>query len=204
MNVVSLINWVDILAVIIMLRITYVAFQDGLSHEIFPLIAVICSTVLTLRYYIDFAINLSQNLFNLPIELANFLSFTILFIGISLIFRMIRILLDKVIKVTWHPLVEKFGGIAAGIVRASITTSIVLIIIALIPMSYLSWSIKERSMTGMYFLRIAPKIYEKVSEVVPGIKVETCENIIKNIVKDRPLPKDTTEKDAVEMGKALH
>ena len=38
MELITKINWVDVLVAILMLRISYVAFRDGLSHEIFPFI----------------------------------------------------------------------------------------------------------------------------------------------------------------------
>ncbi len=203
MEILSKANWVDILVLIIMFRISYVAFYDGLSHEIFPLIAIICSAVLSLRYYTDLAVYLSENLLHLPIGLAEFLSFTVLIVGIGFIFKLIRAMLDKIIKVTWHPMVEKFGGLVVGIARASITTSIVLIMIALVPLSYLTWSVKERSLTGMYFLKIAPAIYEKAAGFVPSIKPDTKDGVVKNIVKDKAPPQKKKEK-VPEWEKALH
>ena len=62
MNIIMKLNWVDILVVIIMLRTTYVAFQDGLSHEIFPLIGAFSSLVLSLAYYKKIAFIISQNI----------------------------------------------------------------------------------------------------------------------------------------------
>jgi uncharacterized membrane protein required for colicin V production len=197
-------NWVDLIVLIIMFRISYVASQDGLSHEIFPLIAVICSVVLSLGYYNNFAVFLSKSLFNFPIELANFLSFTILVIGIGFIFKIIRHILDKVIKVSWHPLVEKFGGLIAGIARASITTSIVVIIIALIPLSYITWSVRDKSLTGMYFLRIGPAIYEKAAGFVPLMKAEVQDSVVESIVKGKQAQQNTKKDKVPEWEKTLH
>ena len=162
MEIITKINWVDVLVLIIVLRISYIAFQDGLSHEIFPLIGTVCTLVLSLHYYNKISVFLTTNLAKIPVETANFLSFFVLIIAIGLLFKLIRLIVDKIIKITWNPLIEKFGGLFAGILRALAVASTVLIIIALIPLSYLQWSIRDRSLIGMYFLRIGPAIHEKV------------------------------------------
>lgn len=172
MDIVTRLNWVDVLVIIIMLRMSYVAFQDGLSHEIFPLLGAIGVITLSLYYYNKLALYISQNLGNVPIAILNFLSFIILVFAAAFVFKLIRVVLDKIIKVSWHPLIERFGGLIAGVAKASIVTSTILIILALIPLPYLQRSIRDRSVTGMYFLKIGPSIYEKVSRFLPTIKIE--------------------------------
>jgi len=109
MEILTKINWVDILVVIIMIRTTYIAFQDGLSHEIFPLISTVFTIVLSLHYYEKIAVFISQNLFSISLPILDWLSFTFLVIITSILFKIFKIVLDKIIKVTWHPLIEKFG-----------------------------------------------------------------------------------------------
>lgn len=173
-NIFTKLNWVDILIVTIVLRISYVAFKDGLSHEIFPLIGSVCTAVISLHYYHNLAMFIYQNAIKLPIRLLDFLSFAILLVVVGLIFKFIRAISDKIIKVTWHPLVEKAGGLIVGFMRASVVASIVLIVLSLVPLSYLQWSIRDRSLTGMHFLRIVPAVYSKVSGILPTFRVETA------------------------------
>jgi len=192
MQIFSKINWVDVLVIIIMLRMSYIAFQEGLSREIFPLIASVCTIVLSLQYYTRLAIFLSKNAFNLPIALTSFLSFTALVICLSIVFKFTIVVLDKIIKVTWHPLLDRFGGLIFGIARASVIASMILIIIALIPLSYPKHSIKDRSLTGVYFLSVGPVIYERVSFIFPKTKGEgistNSNDIVKGIIAEKPEP----------------
>ena len=51
MDIIRRINWVDLLVVILILRISYVAFQEGLSHEIFPIIGGVVIIIVNLHYY---------------------------------------------------------------------------------------------------------------------------------------------------------
>jgi membrane protein required for colicin V production len=171
MELITKINWVDILVAILMLRISYVAFRDGLSHEIFPFIGSILIMVLAMRYYAVLGGSISRNMMNMPIELANFLSFLVLVTVLGFLVRLLRLLLDKIVKVQWHPVMEKFGGLVVGMMKAYVITGIVLMTLSLMPLSYLSWSIKDRSLTGKYILRAGPQIYNRVGIFLPAMKL---------------------------------
>ena len=168
MGIITKINWIDILAVIIVVRISYVALQDGLSHEIFPLIGAVLTAAMSIHYYRDLA-SFAQNMVSLPIPLLNMLAFLTLVIGLGLIFKLARALVDALMKVTWHPLAEKSGGLIFGLLRASVVVSIVFTLMSLTPLSYLQYSIKERSLTGSYFLKVAPGISSKLAWAFPTI-----------------------------------
>jgi len=170
MELINKINWVDVLVAILMLRISYVALRDGLSHEIFPLLGSVLILTLAMRYYTVLGSSISSNMMNMPIELANFLSFLALVIALGFLVRLLRVALDKIVKVQWHPVLEKFGGLAAGIMKAYIVTAIVLTTLSLIPLSYMQWSIKDRSLTGKYILGAGPRIYGSIGKFLPAIR----------------------------------
>jgi len=191
MELVTKINWVDVLVIIIMARLSYVAFQDGLSHEIFPLLGSIFTVIFSIQYYHKIAYSIYQYIAKVPIVILDFITFSVLVIATGFIFKFIKVLLDKIIKVTWHPLIEKFGGVITGIIRASIVTSTVLIILALIPLPYLQWSIRDRSLTGMYFFNIGPEIYIKASSFLPVTKIEdeplTRDSLVRTLLSEKTL-----------------
>ena len=174
MEVASKINWVDVLVLIVVLRISYVALHDGFSHEIFPLIGTTCTGIICYSYYNTVSVYLSGRLESLlksapkiPSAAWNFIAFLLLVIVVGLSFKFLRALVDKLVKVTWHPFVESIGGLICGILRASVVLSVVLVFISLIKLPYLNHSINERSLTGGYFLRIVPDISGKVSWLLP-------------------------------------
>jgi uncharacterized membrane protein required for colicin V production len=191
MDIFSRLNWVDIFVIIIVMRISYVAFQDGLSHQIFPLIGTIGTAVIALHYYHNIALYLYQNAIRLPVKVLDFMSFILLLVGVGLIFKLLRTLSDKIINVTWHPLVEKLGGLFFGFMRSCVAASVILMVLALMPLPYLQHSIRDRSMMGMHFLRIVPNIYGKVSGLLPTFKVETRavdrEDIVQKLAADKSM-----------------
>jgi uncharacterized membrane protein required for colicin V production len=168
MDILTKINWVDILAVIIVVRISYVALQDGLSHEIFPLVGTVATACISARYYNDLAVFV-QGITGVPVRSLESFIFIILVLGIGLIFKLTKFLVDILLKVTWHPLVEKAGGLIFGLLRASVVVSIVLMAMSLTPFSYLQYSIKERSLSGPYLLKVVPEISGRVAWVLPAI-----------------------------------
>ncbi|MBI5124017.1 MAG: CvpA family protein [Candidatus Omnitrophica bacterium] len=149
---------------------SYVAFRDGLSHAIFPFIGSIIIAVFSFHYYTKLGLFITQNAAGIPIEMSNFLSFLLLVVVSGLIVKLLKGVLDKIVKVEWHPVIEKFGGVVVGAAGAYIITGIVLMILALIPLSYLQYSIRERSLTGKYVLMAGPEIYGRVSCFFPTPK----------------------------------
>ncbi|MFA6142573.1 MAG: CvpA family protein [Candidatus Omnitrophota bacterium] len=162
MDILTRINWVDVLVVILMLRTSYVAFQDGLSHEILPLFGIITGTVLALHYYSRIASLASDSTGQGLIGILNPISFAVIFMVVVFVFRLVGIITEKLIKITWHPMIEKAGGLIAGVAKAGVLTSAILMILVLIPLSYLKTSIRDKSLIGMYFLKIGPNIHAKI------------------------------------------
>ena len=135
----------------------------------------------------------------LPFITLHFAAFLILLIGFNFIFKLIKALLDSIIKITWHPLIEKFGGFLIGLMRSVVVTSTIIILIAFLPFSYLQWSIRDKSLTGKYVLMAGPEIYSKVSAFLPTIKLgepsSKKEDMLKNLMSDKSLaPKKPAHK----------
>lgn len=183
MEILQKINWVDILVLIVVLRTGYVALQDGLSHEILPLIGSLFMIICALHYYQRVSKFIYDIGFILPIEILYPVAFLVLAVLIGLLFRLVKAIIDKLIKVTWHPLVERFGGLIAGLARGAVLVSMILILLTLLPLPYLQWSVRDRSLTGIYFLRIGPELYEKTSMVLPSIKLGSGRVSSKELVK---------------------
>lgn len=172
MDILSRINWVDILILIVMLRTSYLSFQRGLSHEIFPLFGSIVMISLALRYYTTLSDIAARYVLKLPQDILNLLAFVAILSALGVVCKLTGALLDSIFKMTWHPFIEKFGGLLIGVIKASVVTSMVLIVLSLVPLSYLQHSVRDKSLMGMRFLKIGPNIYEQVSCFLPAIKLE--------------------------------
>lgn len=199
MEIISKINWVDVLVAIIMIRMSYVAFREGLSHEIFPFIGSVVIVMVSLHYYMKIGSFISQNVGSIPAEISNFFSFLVLVVVVGFAVKLLGRLLEKIVKVGWHPIIEKFGGLVVGIMRAYIITGVVLMMLALMPLSYLQWSIRDKSFTGKYVLMAGPEIYSRLSRFLPTIKVGepalTKDTIAKNLMSDKSISSKSNKKE---------
>jgi len=180
MDVLLRANWVDLLVVIIMLRMIYISFTDGLSHGIFPLFGSILKLVLALNFYGKLGFVLNSTVNAIPVSLCNLIGFLVIIIIVGIALKFLRVMVDAIIKVTWHPVIEKFGGMLVGVLRGCIASSIILVLLALIPLSYLQWSIKDKSLCGVFFLRVGPEIYR----VIPGAGAG-YEKVVKDIISKK-------------------
>jgi hypothetical protein len=83
------------------------------------------------------------------------------------------------------------GGAIVGIFRATLVTTLVLMVIALAPLPYLQRSVREKSLTGMYFLKFGVDVYEKASLALPMLKREgkvfAKERILEDLSKDKSI-----------------
>lgn len=201
MDMLSRANWVDLLVVIIMLRTIYVSFQDGLSREIFPLFGSILNLVLALHFYGKLGSMLYSGVKIVPASICNLAGYLAVVLISGFTLKFLKIIVDTVIKVTWHPLIEKIGGMLAGVARGAVCVSMILIFLALVPLSYLQLSIKDKSLCGMLFLRIGPAIYRTVS----GGRVND-ERIVQNIASKKDIPVNSSKpaKDQPEWEKAFN
>ncbi|OGW92533.1 MAG: hypothetical protein A3G36_06060 [Omnitrophica bacterium RIFCSPLOWO2_12_FULL_45_13] len=209
MEIISKINWVDVLVAIIMIRMSYVAFREGLSHEIFPFIGSVVIAMVSLHYYMRIGSFISQNVASIPAEISNFFSFLVLVVVVGLAVKLLGKLPEKILKVEWHPIIEKFGGLVVGMMRAYIITGVVLMILALMPLSYLQWSIRDKSLIGKYVLMAGPEIYSRLSRFLPTIKAGepalTKDTIAKNLMSDKSIsPKSNKKEKNVPADKPSH
>jgi uncharacterized membrane protein required for colicin V production len=135
--------------------------MDGLSHEIFPLAGSIVVFAVSLNYYDTLGAMISQGMSDVPRDITNLLGFVMLVVVAGFIVKFLKIIIDKIVRVQWHPFIEKFGGLFAGIAKAYVITAMILTVMVLTPLSYLQWSVREKSLTGRYFLMAGPFIHSK-------------------------------------------
>jgi uncharacterized membrane protein required for colicin V production len=196
MDILTSINWVDVLVVILILRTSYVAFKDGFSHEIFPLLTNITVVIVSLHFYDKMGQNISGAVTFIPVDMANFLSFMVIAIGLSLLFKLLKKLADVAVKVEWHPVVEKLGGIVIGVARSAMIASLVLIVLSLMPLSYLQRSISAKSLTGKYVLSVGPFIYANAYNILPflrgGASSVSADSVLKKLESEKSIPVETS------------
>ena len=152
-------NWVDVLAVILLIRMGYIGFRLGLGTELVKLAGLIVGFLVGFRYYQLWGDFLAQKSF-LSTEWAS----VIVMVGIIsaayfLVTRGIR-LLERLMQVNFEKRLNSVGGLLAGLVRGLLIASVTLVACQQLPAPYMQESIQEHSMTGRRVSQVAPAVYD--------------------------------------------
>lgn len=155
-------NWVDILAVIVVARICYIAATKGFLIEIFKLSGALAAIYLPLHYFTilsDFVFRRVKNEHGVPLQFMDFFIFVCLSLLGYAIFFLIRSALAHFLKTEAAPLLNKWGGFLLGIARGVLTAGLIIFIFAISATGYFKNSV-HASYLGNRFFNIAPKTYQ--------------------------------------------
>ena len=140
----------------------YIGLRLGLAAELTKLTGVVAGFFVSYRFYQAAGVWLEQRT-TLRVEWCAALAMIVLAVaGYLLVTRVLRIF-EKLVQVNFQAKLNKAGGAAAGIVRAFLIASMVLVVLRQLPSPYLNASIEERSLSGRMISRMAPAVYDAVS-----------------------------------------
>lgn len=160
MDVIQSFNWVDIVILIVFVRICYVGSETGFTTELFKLLGLCFGIFISLHYFSRAGIYLNKSM-NLDVPMASFLSFLILLVLGVIIFVLIRGFFSNLFKVETVTLLNKWGGLAVGIIRAFLVVSLVSLCLRISTIIYVEQSQKQ-SYLGNRTLMIAPNFYKAI------------------------------------------
>lgn len=162
LEVLRRINWVDILVIIILFRIGYVAIKNGLSAELFKFMGTLLAVYLSLHYYTALADWVRQRLGvdteRVPLEFLDFICFVVLTIAGYLVFVLLRLAFYRLIKMEAAPRLNQWGGFVLGIARGFLLIGLVIFMLVISSVSYLKTSVAN-SYSGRQLIKVAPDTY---------------------------------------------
>ena len=168
------INWVDIILLTLLVRISYVSFKNGLLPEFFRLLGLLSAYVISLNNYTLLTDFLSAHFRWISRDSYIIFSFLFIFLVIAfsfiLIARLARLLLRTGDEVSG---VSRLIGLVLGSLRGLFIISLVYILLVNSPFTYLSQSAKDRSFIGQYISEIPALTYKIGINCYPFKKVET-------------------------------
>jgi uncharacterized membrane protein required for colicin V production len=151
-------NWVDVFALILFIRMGYMGLKLGLGEELVKLTALAAGLMAGLRYGSWAGAWLAPKSF-LTVEWASAVSLAVI---LALCYWGVRKLLSlavRLVSVSFQEPLGRWGGLAAGLARAGLVVSLVLIGLQRLPSPYLGAAIQERSLSGSSLTRLAPAVY---------------------------------------------
>lgn len=166
-NLASRINWVDVVTLIVLLRTTYIGLNRGFSVELFKFLGIVLALVVGLNFYLPASEFLSGSSF-IRGWLAQILSFLVLISMAILLFKLIQLFFNAVVKTEFVKWLDKSGGLILGILRGILICGLLFITLLLLPWDYPDYSIKQRSLSGWPILKVSERIYYFTFKLYPG------------------------------------
>lgn len=158
------INWVDVLAVILLMRMGYIGFRLGLAAELLKLAGLTAGFFAGFRYYQQVGDGLAQRTF-LSTEWASVLALGAIVIASYFLVTRAARLLEKVVQVSFEKRLNQIAGLLAGVGRGLLVSSVVLVAFQQLPAPALQESIQEHSLSGPVVSRMAPAVYDQLRDL---------------------------------------
>ena len=164
-------NWIDVVAIVCLVRFGYIGASQGLGSEITRLIGLLTGVIVSFRWYqaagdwVAARTVLGREWAAAVVLVASVL---IVYLLVGLVLR----LFQKAVTLRFAPSLDKAGGLGLGLVRAALVLSVALVTLQQLPSDYVRASIDERSWSGRYLARVAPAVYDAanpwVARLIPA------------------------------------
>ncbi|OGX44174.1 MAG: hypothetical protein A3G38_02195 [Omnitrophica WOR_2 bacterium RIFCSPLOWO2_12_FULL_51_8] len=190
-DIVSKINWVDLFVIIILLRILYIASENGLPVEFFKFLGTVFSLYLSLHYYSAAGTFLQERLYLkiVPKDFLDFVVFALLAIAGYLIFVILRNLFSKNIVMEAAPNLNRWGGFLLGLFRSLLILGVLTFTLLLCNINYLKQSVID-SYFASRIVRIAPAAYGLIWNNITSkfISHEKFNQAVDQVLSSNPVP----------------
>lgn len=159
------VNWVDIIALILLIRITYVSSRIGVGKQILPLVLLGFILTVSLHNYGVIASFFVER-YAFPASVCRFFSYFFITVIFSVGYHMISHLTGfRLLSGEMEPgRIEKVGGTVLGIVRSGLIIGMILIGALLLPVRFVENSVKK-SFLGPFYINANLRIYTTVANL---------------------------------------
>lgn len=158
----KLVNVVDVLMAFILLRGTYVGFQQGVLVEFFKIIGILLANFIAIHYFFEFT-RLAGTSIPLPQDILQPLVFAVLWVFVVLIFAVVRNGWLMGFAPKEKKFFDKFFGAALGFLRGMVVCGLTFVLIFISGHSTLMSSARQ-SLSGFYLLGLSPYLYDQAFE----------------------------------------
>ncbi len=153
------INWIDVFVGIVLLVFAIRGYRRGLSGEILQVVGLLASLILAYRFFGYVGEALHQSL-AMPEGIAFVLGYVGVFVLIYTIFYVIRYIVHKMMSVSFIAVLEKGGGILAGMMRGICILSVLFVLVCMIRQPSVTRYIFNESLTGKYIMPLSLYMYD--------------------------------------------
>ena len=152
-------NWFDIFVAILLLRTGYIGFKNGLSAEIYKAASLVFSGLAAFYFYKKLVLIINQYMITLiPEGQLRAISFISIFILAMLILKLLFILVQKIMQLSFAKPFDTTLGMASGLCRGVLIICLLFTILSWASIDYMKNSITQKSFSGQYVVTVNDQI----------------------------------------------
>jgi len=152
--------WIDIVVLVLLALAVFLGFRKGLVQEVVGLAALAAAFVAAVLFHKTAAAWLRGLIPAVPQNMAPTAAFIACFLAVFLAITIAGWLLSKIIKATPLDLADKLGGMAVGLIKGALVLSIILLLLAMIPLPKEVADRMDRSAAIRSMRKVAPWVYQ--------------------------------------------
>ena len=161
-------NWLDVIWLAIVALFVIRGAIRGLFREAFGLIGIFLGLIFAINRYEVLGGLISDGFENIPLKIANLVSFAFIFVAIALIFGLAGIILHKMAKFSLVRGFDRGGGFLLGAGEGVLICSAILILLSISPLSEDMSKWMQGSTFTPYLTKVGPLVYDSVISITPG------------------------------------
>ncbi|HZK40239.1 MAG TPA: CvpA family protein [Atribacterota bacterium] len=186
------INLIDVSIMIIILLNMIIGIRRGIIRGIINLIGVISAIFLAIFWFKEVGEYISSHS-QISGEVANILGFTIIFLVVYLIARIIEIFLKKILSLLFVSWIDGLGGALFGLIKGSLIVGILLVVITFIPLPVFLKEQLENSFLANRFAVMTTIVYDYLKDWLPLSFQFNTEEFLKKFHLNLIVLKDTAK-----------
>lgn len=184
-EILNRVNWVDLVALILLIRISYISSYIGVGKQILPIILLTSILSITLYNYREIASFFIKK-YSFDTSLCIFLSFIIMVLVFSMVYRTILRITGVLFPL--GPMeaggIEKVGGVVLGLLRTTIIVGLLIIALALVPVKFVEESVKN-SYSGTFFIKRNAELYSYITNAILRKEKISPENTVAQVLANK-------------------
>ncbi|MBN2104474.1 CvpA family protein [bacterium] len=178
-------NLIDIILLLILIFFVVKGLIRGIILEVLTLAGMVVAYVLALRQ-VEWAAAFFAKLIEMPPFVATTLGFLSIFIVVIVAFRIIAVILHKIVKKTPVNTLNRGGGVFVGLLKGLLMASLVAHLIAMIPIE--NGEFEEERKTSRFLnpsKSVAPFLFNLIKKTIPKTKTfsDELQEGVNNAVK---------------------
>lgn len=153
------VNWIDVAVAVFLLVFAIRGYRRGLSGEILQIVGLLASLLMAYQFF-GYVADVLIETISMPEGIAKIIGYLGVFTLFYSIFFVIRVIVHKMMSVSFIAVIEKGGGLMSGMIRGLCILSVIFVLIGMLHQPAVIQYIVKESLSGRYIMPLSLDLYD--------------------------------------------